>query len=157
MYIAFPAGSGSLRTCSRSPRENTAWFHQPTLDQGVVVMARAHVDIDDVFVSVVVHLSVSSRREGAQTRWMRCENDMVRTHVFRERRVAAAEHEDARRLVRKGRAQEVRDVLIILEPVKGRLRLPSYAQNVYEARKSSSKDSLCISLVPDIQYRIDSR
>lgn len=85
------------------------------------------------------------------------ENDMVRTHVFRERRVAAAEHEDSRRLVRKGRAQEVADVLVTLEPVESRLRLPSYAHDVYGARKSSSEDSLCISLVPDIQYRIDLR
>jgi hypothetical protein len=80
---------------------------------------------------------------------------MVRTHIFRERRVTAAEHEDARRLVRKGRAQEVRDVLVTLEPVEGRLRLPSYARDVYKARKSSSETSLCISLIPDMQYRID--
>jgi hypothetical protein len=67
------------------------------------------------------------------------------THVFRERRVAAAEHENARRLVREGGAKEVRDVLVTLEPVKRRLCFPSYARgDLYDPHGSRKKSALTV-------------
>jgi len=67
------------------------------------------------------------------------------THVFRERRVAAAEHENARRLVREGGAKEVRDVLVTLEPVKRRLCFPSYARgDLYDPPGSRKKSALTV-------------
>jgi hypothetical protein len=101
--------------------------------------AQAHVDVDDVFVPVVVHLSNQSGGE-------RCAIiKKLTTHVFRERRVAAAEHENARRLVREGGAKEVRDVLVTLEPVKRRLCFPSYARgDLYDPPGSRKKSALTV-------------
>lgn len=58
------------------------------------------------------------------------------THIFRERRVATAEHEDARGLVWKERAKEMCNIFIALKPVERPLRLSSSPRSEAEPKKT---------------------
>ena len=95
--------------------------YQRSRGWSIVGSTQAHVDVGDILIPIIVHLSDSSRMNSRKISPI-----ITSTHVFRERRVATAEHEDARILVRKNWTKEVCNLLVFLEPVKRSLPFPSH-------------------------------